>query len=76
VQDLRKTADLQIADRIRIYYTASAKLADAVKLHAEYIAAETLAVEIRAEAPPPGAPSAADEFDGETLSIAVAKSTA
>jgi isoleucyl-tRNA synthetase len=75
VQDLRKTADLQIADRIRIYYTATPKLADAVKLHAEYIAAETLAMEVREGPAPQGAPSASDEFDGESLSIALVKSS-
>jgi isoleucyl-tRNA synthetase len=73
VQDLRKTADLQISDRIRVFYTATPKLAEAVKLHAEYISSETLAVELREGSSPKGAHSAADEFDGETLTVALEK---
>ena len=37
VQDLRKTADLQISDRIRVFYTATPKLGEAVRQHADYI---------------------------------------
>jgi isoleucyl-tRNA synthetase len=73
VQDLRKTADLQISDRIRVFYTATPKLADAVKQHAEYIRAETLAEELREDAGPKGAHSAADEFDGEKLTVVLEK---
>ena len=71
VQDLRKTADLRISDRIRVFYTATPKLADAVAQHAEFISAETLAVDLREGPPPQGAHSAADEFDGEKLAIAL-----
>jgi isoleucyl-tRNA synthetase len=73
VQDLRKTADLQISDRIHIFYTASPKLGEAVKQHADYIASETLAAEVSEAAAPAGAHSAADEFDGETLTVALEK---
>jgi isoleucyl-tRNA synthetase len=73
VQDLRKTADLQISDRIRVFYDATPKLADAVRQHAEYISAETLALELREGPAPKGASSAADEFDGEKLTIALVK---
>jgi isoleucyl-tRNA synthetase len=73
VQDLRKTADLQISDRIRIFYTASPKLGEAVKQHADYITTETLAAELAEGPAPAGAHSAADEFDGETLTVALEK---
>jgi isoleucyl-tRNA synthetase len=73
VQDLRKTADLQISDRIRVFYTATPKLADALKTHAEYIAAETLAVDLSEGPAPQGAPAASDEFDGEQLTLALVK---
>jgi isoleucyl-tRNA synthetase len=73
VQDLRKTADLQISDRIRVFYTATPKLAEAVGQHAAYIMAETLAVEVKAGAAPAGAHAAADEFDGESLTVALEK---
>jgi isoleucyl-tRNA synthetase len=71
VQELRKTADLRISDRITVFYTATPKLADAVKQHAEYIAAETLALELRAGPAPKEAPTAEDEFDGERLTVAL-----
>jgi isoleucyl-tRNA synthetase len=73
VQDLRKTADLQISDRIRIFYTATPKLAEAVGQHKDYIAAETLAAEMTEGPAPKGAHSVADEFDGETLAVALEK---
>jgi isoleucyl-tRNA synthetase len=73
VQDLRKTADLKISDRIRVFYKATPKLGEAVRQHGDYISAETLAVELREGAAPQGAPTAADEFDGETLTVALEK---
>jgi isoleucyl-tRNA synthetase len=73
VQDLRKTADLQISDRIRVTYTATSKLAEAVELHADYIRAETLAVELTAAAEAKGPHASADTFDGESLAIALEK---
>ncbi len=73
VQDLRKTADLQISDRIRIFYTATPKLAEAVGQHQDYIAAETLAADMTEGPAPKGAHSVADAFDGETLTVALEK---
>ena len=49
VQDFRKQVDLDIADRIRLYYQASEKLPTIVQEHREYIMRETLAVEMLAE---------------------------
>ena len=45
VQNLRKTADLNIAQRIKLSYHAGPEIHDAVVAHAGYIEAETLAVE-------------------------------
>jgi isoleucyl-tRNA synthetase len=73
VQDLRKSADLKISDRVRVYYAASPKLAESVTMHSDYISGETLAVELRPGAGPEGAPSIADAFDGETLTIMLEK---
>jgi len=73
VQDLRKTADLQISDRIRIFYTASPKLGEAVRQHTDYITSETLAAALTEGPAPKGAHTAADEFDGETLTVALEK---
>jgi len=71
VQELRKTADLKISDRITVFYTATPNLADAIRHHAEYISSETLALELREGAAPKDAPTSADEFDGERLTIAL-----
>jgi isoleucyl-tRNA synthetase len=71
VQELRKTADLQISDRITVFYTATPALADAIRQHAEYIQSETLALALREGPAPKAAPNAEDEFDGERLTIAL-----
>jgi len=73
VQDLRKSADFDIADRIHVYYTATPKLANAIEQFRDYIANETLAVELRADVAPSGAVSVDDVFDGEKVSVAVVK---
>lgn len=71
VQDLRKQADFNIADRIRITYTATPGLAEAVKDFREYIMGETLAVELAEAEAPQGAAVTDDAFDGETVKVAV-----
>jgi isoleucyl-tRNA synthetase len=73
VQDLRKTADFDIADRIRVYYEASPKLAEAVAAYRDYIQAETLAVELLAGSPGGPLPGMSDTFDGESVTVAVEK---
>lgn len=73
VQDLRKTADLEIADRIVLYYNATPGLAGAVKAFADYIQTETLTVEMNVGAAPSGAALFEDEFDGEKVSIGLKK---
>ena len=47
IQNLRKEIGLDVADRIRIAYFASEELAEAISAHSEYLAGETLAVEVR-----------------------------
>ena len=69
VQDLRKSADLDIADRIRLFYQASPGLAEGVKAFHEYIQNETLAVEMASRPVPAGLTQVSDSFDGETLTI-------
>jgi len=73
VQDLRKTAGLDIADRIAAHYRASEALAAAIVEHAEYIRAETLAVKLESGAWPDGAATVEDSFDGETLTLGIVK---
>jgi len=72
-QDFRKESGLDVADRIRLYVTASEELRRAVQRHSEYISAETLAVELLFSAAPQGAASIDDQFDGQTVTIALVK---
>jgi isoleucyl-tRNA synthetase len=48
VQDARKTAGLQIDDRINLSYSADEGLADAITRNLEYIKSETLATSVEA----------------------------
>jgi isoleucyl-tRNA synthetase len=73
VQDLRKTAGLDVADRIRISAQASAGLKAAIQAHRDYVTAETLAVELRFAKPPAAAATASDEFEGEKVTVGVIK---
>ncbi|MEZ0396609.1 MAG: isoleucine--tRNA ligase [Anaerolineales bacterium] len=73
VQDLRKTAGLEVADRIRLYVEATPGLREAIETHRDYVTAETLTVELNFAAPPVGAAAAADEFDGEKVSVGLTR---
>jgi isoleucyl-tRNA synthetase len=46
LQTARKEADLDYADRIRVVYTAAPELEEAIAAHRDWIAGETLAVEL------------------------------
>ena len=71
VQDFRKQIDLDIADRIKLYYQATEKLSVAIQEHAEYIKDETLCVEMVSEIAPEGAIKNPEplQFEGEEVSI-------
>jgi len=73
IQDLRKTAGFDIADRIATYYLPSDGLRQAIETHADYIKGETLTVELVIGNLPDGAAKAEDEFDGEKLALALVK---
>ncbi len=74
VQDLRKTANLDVADRIELFVEASAGLNSAIEAHADYIRTETLTVKLSFAAPPADAPVTEDEFDGEMVKVGLVKS--
>lgn len=74
VQDLRKNAGLDVADRITLFVTASSNLKSALEAHQEYVMSETLATSFQFEKPPSGAPSLNDEFDGEKVTFGLLKS--
>lgn len=73
VQDLRKSADFEIADRIVLYYTATPGLLEAIQANQEYIMNETLAVELHPGENPTGLPTVEDEFDHEKVTVAIEK---
>ncbi|MDY6846916.1 MAG: isoleucine--tRNA ligase [Chloroflexota bacterium] len=73
VQSLRKDADLDIADRIHLYYTASERLTKAITSFKDYIMEETLAKEITSGETHENLPMLQDEFDGESVRISVEK---
>ena len=73
VQDLRKAAGFDIADRITAHYTATPRLAEAVAAFADYIKGETLSVELVSGPAPAGAATSEAEFDGERLTLGVVK---
>jgi isoleucyl-tRNA synthetase len=73
VQDLRKSADLDVADRIELSVEASAGLKSAIEAHREYITTETLTSLLVFGSPPAGSSSADDSFDGETVKYGISK---
>lgn len=73
VQDLRKTAEFDIADRIRLNYQATSKLTEAVEQFAEYIKGETLTLDLTEGKPEESMTTITSEFDGETVTLGVAQ---
>jgi isoleucyl-tRNA synthetase len=76
VQDLRKSADLDVADRIELFIEASAGLKSAIEAHQDYITAETLTSSFVFESPPEGTSSVEDEFEGEKVKVGLRKKPA
>jgi len=74
VQDLRKTADLDVSDRIDLFIEASAGLKTAVEAHRDYITAETLTKSMTFATPPADAAVVEDEFEGEKVKVGLLKS--
>ncbi len=73
VQDLRKAADLDVADRIEMFIEASAGLKSAIEAHEDYIKAETLTSKLSFASAPENASVVEDEFDGEKVKVGLAK---
>ncbi|MBI4718372.1 MAG: isoleucine--tRNA ligase [Planctomycetes bacterium] len=74
VQNLRKDAGLDIADRIRLSLVSeSADLRAAVDAFSEYIAGETLATGIVASAPGDGASATQVTIEGQSINISLHK---
>ncbi|MHC1741344.1 MAG: isoleucine--tRNA ligase [Anaerolineaceae bacterium] len=73
VQDLRKSAEFEIADRIHLYYTATPGLLEAVQSFRDYVMGETLAIDLLPGTNPDGLPSIEDEFDNERVCVSLKK---
>jgi len=73
VQDLRKSSDLDVADRIDLFVEASAGLKSAIEAHTDYITAETLTSDLQFGSPPDDASVVEDAFDGETVRVGLVK---
>ena len=72
VQDARKEAGLDIADRIRVLLDAPGELAGAIDAHQAWILGEVLAT-VRLDAAPAGGFEKATDIEGQPLTIALAK---
>lgn len=73
VQDLRKTADLDVSDRVELFVEASAGLRSAIEEHESYITAETLTTKLSFATPPGNAAVVEDGFEGETVKVGLVK---
>ncbi|HLQ85331.1 MAG TPA: isoleucine--tRNA ligase [Salinisphaeraceae bacterium] len=72
VQRLRKQADFNVTDRIRLLYTTQdAALNSAIEIHGEMIARETLATSYAPCAKPEGEAAAAFDIDGKGIKLAL-----
>jgi isoleucyl-tRNA synthetase len=73
VQDFRKQSDLEIADRIHLYFAATPGLMKAVEAFKDYVMAETLTVELLPVPIPPHLTQTSDTFDGEEVTLGISR---
>ena len=73
VQDLRKQAEFDINDRIRVIYQASPLLKESIETFRGYIMTETLTIEMVYAPVPVGLTTVNDMFDGEETTIAISR---
>jgi isoleucyl-tRNA synthetase len=73
IQNLRKEAGFEIADRIRIYYAGDGALRDAMQRFDAYVRQETLAVDVIESAPPPESHSEAASVDGRDVTLGLVR---
>ena len=73
IQNIRKDSGFEVTDKIRVEIELNDATAAAVESFAEYIAQQTLAVEVKAVAEPQGENVVDSELDEATLKIAVSR---
>jgi isoleucyl-tRNA synthetase len=71
VQELRKQANFNVDDRIKVEYKATEILDKAIQNYRDYIQGETIAFSLEAVDSPKGQEAAEDTFDGQEVSFAV-----
>jgi isoleucyl-tRNA synthetase len=71
IQNLRKSADFDVTDRIMVEYRASDALTVAIERHAGWIRNETLALELERAEQPEGSHVETFEIGSEELVVAV-----
>ncbi|MFW9768393.1 MAG: DUF5915 domain-containing protein, partial [Candidatus Thorarchaeota archaeon] len=74
VQNLRKSADLKVNEKIEVQYSSSTLMGEAVEVHTGYISDETLAVSLEQSKKPSGKFQEKYTFGEETLVVAVSPS--
>jgi isoleucyl-tRNA synthetase len=75
IQQLRKEAGFEIADRITVYYEGDAALVRAFQAHRDYVLREVLGRDARAGLPPGGNAvyRKAVRLDGRVLTVGIAQ---
>jgi isoleucyl-tRNA synthetase len=74
VQNLRKSADLNVNDRIEVQYNSSTLMAEAIEFHEAYISEETLARSLTQAKKPVGHYQEKYTFGDEKLLVAISSS--
>ncbi len=72
IQNMRKAAEFEVTDRIKIYHASTKRLGKALNRMAGYIKQETLATEL-SDTPPGSLALARAEVNGEQTAIAIEK---
>ena len=73
IQNIRKDSGFEVTDKIRVEIEAKELVTGAIEHFADYIASQTLAVEVKASAEPAGEVVVDSDIDEQPLKIAVTK---
>ncbi|GMQ82545.1 MAG: isoleucine--tRNA ligase [Rhodothermia bacterium] len=71
IQNMRKTADFEVTDRIKIVINGSKRVLAAIDAHAEWIRNETLSLELEVASDPDGELVSSFEIESERLIVGV-----
>ena len=73
IRDRRKEANLRLEDRITIYYVGGSVLQDVLDRFGDYVAAETLSVEMVEGEPPATSARATFKLGDEEVTVGVVR---